>query len=233
MNLNQKQKSSTFDSLLEGSSEGGTLVDESWLITYSDVVSLLLVFFVVFFAISKIDLGFFEQFKASVAGSLANSEKPIRTPLADIKRTLDSLLLEERKAKIVNVDLEFEGVTLNFTSAALYTLGSADLKASTKVILDKISKAVKEIDYYPFTVNVEGHTDDIPINSVRFPSNWELSVSRATVIVRDMIEEGLEPKRLFASGYADTKPLVPNKDELGKGIPKNRERNRRILIIIN
>ncbi|MBT5495044.1 MAG: OmpA family protein [Alphaproteobacteria bacterium] len=77
-------------------------------------------------------------------------------------------------------------------------------------------------------MDVEGHTDDVPIRTARFPSNWELSASRASSVVRYFIEQGIKPSRLKAAGYADTKPKLPNKDIFDEGIPENREKNRRV-----
>ena len=207
--------------------------DTSWLITYADVVSLLLVFFVIFFSVSKVNLGFFEQFKESMSGSLSQSDgKTIITPLSDIKQRLDSLLQDEIDRQVVVVDLGFEGITLEFASSELYPSGSAELKPQVKPILLKIVEAINTITYYPFSIKVEGHTDNVPIKSIRYPSNWELSSARAAAVVKDILNGGLDSDRVLAIGYADTKPLVPNEDEFGRGIRKNQQQNRRTLITI-
>src|SRR3546814_3171177 len=82
--------------------------------------------------------------------------------------------------------------------------------------------------YELYFIDVEGHTDDVPIKTERFPSNWELSTARAAGVVRYFIELGLVPERLKASGYADVKPKLPNRDLYGEGIPENRAATRRI-----
>jgi chemotaxis protein MotB len=84
--------------------------------------------------------------------------------------------------------------------------------------------------YDLYYVDVEGHTDDVPIHTPQFPSNWELSTLRATGVVRYLIKIGLEPDRLKAAGYADVNPKVPNLDLFGAPIPENRAKNRRIVI---
>jgi len=83
----------------------------------------------------------------------------------------------------------------------------------------------------PYSVAVEGHTDDIPISSDEYPSNWELSTARASRVVRYLINKGVPSDKLFASGYADTKARVPNLDEFGRPIAENRAENRRVEII--
>ena len=178
-------------------------------------------------------MALFEQLKSSMAGSLSQNDRPILTPLKDIKATLDSLLAPEVAKKQVAIDLGFEGIELKFASAALYTPGSSDISSKSQATIRKVSNAITAIDYYPFKVKIEGHTDDVPIRSRRFPSNWELSVSRATNIVRTMIKDGIDPKRMEASGYAETKPEFPFRDSNGTLIPENRSKNRRVVIYIN
>jgi chemotaxis protein MotB len=95
-----------------------------------------------------------------------------------------------------------------------------------------VLQALEEIGFYQFKIDIEGHTDDVPISTARFPSNWELSVSRASNVVKYFIAHDISPDRLKASGYADTQPIVPNRDSLGTPIPENRARNRRIVIRI-
>ena len=82
-------------------------------------------------------------------------------------------------------------------------------------------------------MTVEGHTDDVPIGLSVFPSNWELSSARATSIVRRMLDKGVTKGSVSASAFADTRPLVPNVDAQGKGIPENRAKNRRIVVRIH
>ncbi len=84
--------------------------------------------------------------------------------------------------------------------------------------------------YDLYAVDVEGHTDDAPISTPKFPSNWELSTARATIVVRFLINAGIEPEFLKASGYADVKPKLPNRDLFGEAIPENRKKNRRITL---
>jgi len=98
--------------------------------------------------------------------------------------------------------------------------------------LAQIADILNSMKYQNYIVEVEGHTDDVPIKTLLYPSNWELSVHRATNVVKFLIERGVSPDRLKAAGYADTKPKVPNKDEAGNPIPENREKNRRIVIFI-
>ncbi len=210
--------------------ENSTANQDSWLVTYSDMITLLLAFFVLMAAVSKVDPRLWEQIKKGLRSEILDEDT--QTPLAEIKHDLDSLLSEEIAKELVEIEFDDEGIRMQFASSAFYSAGSAKVQVGAQKIIKKVSAALTKIDYYKFAVDIEGHTDDVPIRTVQFPSNWELSVSRATNIIKDMIAMGIEPNRLKAAGYADTKPAVPNVDSLGVGIPENRAANRRILIFI-
>ena len=93
--------------------------------------------------------------------------------------------------------------------------------------MDGLAWVMQEL---PYSVAIEGHTDDIPISSDEFPSNWELSTARASRVVRYLIDKGVSSEKLFAAGYADTKSKAPNLNEFGEPIPENRAENRRVEI---
>ena len=105
-----------------------------------------------------------------------------------------------------------------------FDLGKANLKPEAVEILRKVAPTLRSL---PNPLRVEGHTDDLPIRTSQFPSNWELSVHRATNVVRYLVEEeGFDPKKLSAAGYSEYRPLVPNNSDA------NRQINRRVDIII-
>jgi chemotaxis protein MotB len=207
-------------------------VSEEWMLTYGDTITLLMAFFLLLISISKVDPLLFEQVKKGLRSEIAK-DKQVKTPLAEIKHSLDSLLQKERSEKKVDIQLTRKGIVMQFASSAFYAPGQAYINPVAAAIILKVSTAIKNITYYPFSVDVEGHTDNVPIKTRRFPSNWELSVSRATNIVKKMIELGLNSDRLKAAGYADTKPLVPNMDKAGRPIKRNQAKNRRIVIRIH
>ena len=139
-----------------------------------------------------------------------------------------NLINNSNYASKVNVELLPIGVAVTFTGNTLFTLGKATIQKDIHPILDGLAWVMSEL---PYNVAVEGHTDDIPISSDEFPSNWELSSARASRVVRYLISKGVSSQKLFASGYADTKSRVPNLDEFGRPIPENRAENRRVEII--
>lgn len=210
------------------SSQGG---QEAWLLTYSDVITLLLAFFVVLIAVSYVDLNLFEQLKEGLRSEISKTER-VKTPLAEVKKDLDELLAEEKEQGVVDITLDRDGIKIFFYSNYFYDSGEAEMLDQGQAIVDKVREAMDKISDYQFNIDIEGHTDDVPISTERFPSNWELSVSRASNVVKYFIEHGMDADRLKASGYADTQPLVANRDSLGNPIPENRAQNRRIVMRI-
>jgi chemotaxis protein MotB len=206
--------------------------NDDWMNTYGDMITLLMCFFIMLISISKPNQALFEQIKAGIKSQI-NKNAVIITPLADIKKRLDSILVQERKQNVVSVNLGERGIEMQFSSSALYTAGSADINSGAAKIMAKVSNAIKIIDEFDFKVDVEGHTDDVPIKTARYPSNWELSSARATNIVRFMIASKVDPYRLKAAGFADTRPLAPNIDKNGASNKSNQAKNRRILIRIH
>lgn len=207
-------------------------VEEDWLISYADMVTLLMCFFLTLAAISKVDMSLFEQMKKGLRSDIGK-ESEVKTPLAEILHDLDSLLAAERRNGSVSIAKNSDGIVLEFSSSAFYQVGRADFNPEAEDILRRVSGAIERITYYRFAVDIEGHTDNVPISSVQFPSNWELSVARATNIVKFLIAQGIVPDRLKAAGYADTRPKVPNTDSTGTAIPDNQARNRRIVLRIH
>ncbi|XWN37151.1 MAG: OmpA family protein [Balneola sp.] len=205
--------------------------DHEWLLTYSDMITLLLAFFAVLIAVSYVDLNLWEQMKQGLRSEI-NKQENVQTPLAEVKKDLDEKLADEREAGQVDITLDREGIKLFFNSSSFYNSGEANLLPTGQQIIDKVTQAMNDLGYYKFKVDVEGHTDNVPINTPVYPSNWELSVARASGVVKYFIQEDIEPERIKASGYADTKPIVPHVDEAGNDIVENRALNRRIVIRI-
>ncbi|HLP42535.1 MAG TPA: flagellar motor protein MotB [Fibrobacteria bacterium] len=206
--------------------------NEDWLMSYADMVTLLMAFFLAMLSVSTVDPALFEQMKKGLRTDVGK-DKEVKTPLGEIKHDLDSLLASERAAGDVLVDMRREGIIVEFASAAIYDPGRADIGPQAKANMDKVLGAIENIDYYPFRIDIEGHTDNVPIKTVQFPSNWELSVNRATNIVKYFVEKGIHADRLKAAGYADTKPKAPNVDSTGNPIPENQAKNRRIVLRIH
>jgi flagellar motor protein MotB len=122
--------------------------------------------------------------------------------------------------------------TLEMSSAAFFDSGSATLSATGKTILQNVAINLKSERFKDYRITVEGHTDDSPIRTAQFPSNWELSTARASAVVHFFLDQGIAADKLRAAGYADTFPKVPNRDANGNPIPANQAQNRRVVITL-
>jgi chemotaxis protein MotB len=115
-------------------------------------------------------------------------------------------------------------MVVELAESILFDSGRADLKQDGQVALGEVAEVLKTIPNRDF--QIAGHTDNVPINSRRFPSNWELSTARAVEVTRFLAEQGMTRERLSAAGYAETQPVASNDD------PEGRAKNRRIEIVL-
>lgn len=207
---------------------GGQQEDEGWLITYADTITNLMALFIMILAFSTVDLTAFEQVSAQLQKDFSGKEtaRPISEIREQIERIVESKGLQDQ----VEVSQDRRGVVVEFSSNILFHSGKADLLPQIKPTFAEIAEELKGETYRSYTIEVEGHTDDNPIHTAEFPSNWELSARRATNVIRFMLEADVEQSRLKAAGYADIHPKLPNRDEAGRPIPENQARNRRIVI---
>ncbi len=205
--------------------------DEDWMTTYADMVTLLLGFFILLASISKVDMALFEQVQAGMAKGVG--KRDIQTPIENLKREVKEILVEMNVDETSSIGSDASGVIIEFASSSFFDPGSAALRDSARPILSRVADTLNADIYKNFQIEVQGHTDDTPIRSQQFPSNWELSAARATGVVRYFLEQKMVPARLRAVGLADVAPKVPNLDPFGNPLPQNREINRRIVIRVN
>jgi len=199
----------------------------SWLVTYSDAITLLLAFFVMILAVSDLNQGKIESLKEGLAEVI--SSQKVETPFSEIKQGLDEYLVQHGLEDEVSVTLDKQGVRVEFANVALYDSGSADLKAGATPILEELSRVIRDVSHGSHLVEVEGHTDDLPIANGEFASNWELSAARATGVVKYFLESGISKERLKASGFADSRPKKGSEE-----LPLNQQRevNRRVVVTV-
>jgi chemotaxis protein MotB len=142
-------------------------------------------------------------------------------PVVEHMRSLGSAVIEQHGDRITTVQI---------SSNAFFASGHAVLSGPGKAILRDVAETLKSDAFAAYHISIEGHTDDMPINTPLFQSNWELSTARASAVVRFFLELGLSPRKLSAAGYADTYPIAPNRNADGTVIPENQARNRRVVI---
>jgi len=202
---------------------------EGWIVTYADAITLLLAFFVMILSVSDLNQGKVEALKEGLASIVSGKEAV--TPFNDIKDALEEIVEQHDMKDNVTVDIDEKGVRVEFSNFSLYDSGSASIKAQALPMLEEVTKVIKDTSSSTHLIEIEGHTDDVPINTPRFPSNWELSASRASNVVKYLMGKGVEKERLKASGYADSRPKA--KLEEGKALTEaDRAANRRVVIYV-
>ncbi len=215
----------------EPESEG----ESEWLATFADLSTLLLCFFVLLFSISSVDNKKFISIMNEVRISLGNAvpmtvvkEKEVKGDAVinllpkqkTVATELEEIVNDEKLSNSTVVDMGEDGALLRVGGKLMFESGSSEINPRMFSAMDKI--IVMAHKYPEYHIDIKGHTDNLPISAGKFLSNWELSALRATTVLRYLLEQGLGPERLTATGYADTQPLVPNLTA------ENRSRNRRV-----
>ena len=204
---------------------------EDWLMSYADMITLLMAFFVLLISMSHIDPVKYEQVQSGMAKDIGRRKeaKPIEDMKADITDVMKGLKIDDTKVAIGNDD---RGLVLDFDAGTFFAAGSAALQEAMLPPLNRIAEMLNAPRYSAFQVEVQGHTDDTQINTPAYPSNWELSAGRATIVVRYLVQKGVDATRLSAVGFADTRPKVSNRDANGNPLPINQSINRRVSVHI-
>jgi chemotaxis protein MotB len=226
---------------------------DRWLVSYADFITLLFAFFVVMYAISAVNVDKYKIFSDSLINAFGGQGNLVVTTGGNENETLLKSLANRRDAKLVqevrrqqeymqrvarninevmaplvtsgqvNVTQTARGVVLEIKASALFDQGDAALHSSSIALLSDVAKILGEGDQ---AIEIEGHTDNVPIRNARYPSNWELSSARASSVARLFIEKGLASGRMTVVGSADNHPVAPN------DTPDGRARNRRITITL-
>lgn len=228
---------------------------ERWLLTYADLMNLLVIFFIVLYSMSQVDTAKFNQLASSLkqslgisssntyvmpsggANSLVNLDTIAPSTVIPSKVKIEEAKMEDAKAKLdellktnnltdnIKVTVEERGVKISITSHYLFSSGSAQLEKNSKPTIEEIGKTL--LGFNANHIRIEGHTDVDPINTPMYPSNWELSSARASTVLRLLTSKvGINPKNISAVGYSEYHPEYPNDTE------ENKAKNRRVDIVI-
>ncbi len=200
---------------------------EEWLISYADLMTLLVGFFVILLSFSKVDEEKFEEARKSVNKEFGGKyEKPNEDMGNRIKEALEKV----QSAGQVIVKVTNTGVEISFVGPVFFTAGSADVKKEAEVLLDTLLPTLKK-ESEGFDVVVEGHTDDTPLAPGGFfKNNFELSSIRACRVLEYLFNFDFAREHLTAIGYGETRPHLPNRDKNGTPILQNQSQNRRVVI---
>lgn len=229
---------------------------ERWLVSYADFITLLFAFFVVMYAVSSVSEGKYRVLSDSLVQAFRNvtvnsrgtqvmvqanaatlprtvsvrrdakaeeQRRVVREKMRNMARDLSDVLAPLVREGTVRVTQTAHGVTVEINASVLFAPGDANLEEGAVRALRAVAGVLALTDY---PVTVEGHTDDTPIATPQFPSNWELSVVRASRVVRLFVDAGVSPQRLTATGFGEQRPVTDNVSAEG------RARNRRVSVLI-
>lgn len=228
----------------------GHMNHERWLLSYSDFMTLLMILFVVLFAMSSVDQTKFKQLTQSMsvamgggktiignesAQSITEKSSQVNTEikaedeeskLQKLKGQVDKYLDQNGMKGTVSTQIDERGLVVSINDTLFFDSGRAEIKDEPKKKLIEIGKILNQLDN---NIRVEGHTDNIPISNGQFSSNWQLSVARAANVTEFLIaSSAIQPQKLSAVGYGEYRPILDNSTEEGKA------KNRRVdLIIVN
>jgi chemotaxis protein MotB len=231
-------------------------ISESWLIPYADILTLLLALFIVLFASSVVDkqkfMSIMESFKSELTGTRIddtnvgltvnipknpiseknlNQQKAKPAPaltkedreLLDLKNRLQNFIDRNHLQANVTIQDTKRGVEITFKEVVLFDPGKADLKKSSYNTLNSFVKLIKTMSN---PISIEGHTDNVPIQNPKYPSNWELSSARAVSVLHYFESHKIAKSRLQFVGYGEYRPLYKN------DTPTHRQANRRVNVVI-
>jgi chemotaxis protein MotB len=200
--------------------------ESSWLVSYADMMTLLVGFFLILLSFSKIDSKAFERVKKEATKTFGGEYKmPFEKLTNEIKAAIEAQKISDQ----VLFKQTDAGIEIAFRGALFFDRGGAELRPEATTLLDRIIPLLIK-QAATFGILIEGHTDNIPIKSHMFASNWELSSVRACSVLRLFEQRGYNPKRLKAVGYADKRPVLPNEDAQGNPLPDNQSQNRRVVV---
>lgn len=221
---------------------------ESWAIPYGDLVTLLLAFFVVMYSISVVNEGKYRVVSDSLnaafrgepttvlpiqVGSIATST--VASPIVQLPQDVQLMALRQlaEQAESAMAPMIMQGLvdvhsgdgklSISIRSDILFASGSADLSAEAQPVIRRLGEV---LNAFPVTIRIEGHTDNVPVSSALYRSNWDLSAARAVSVVHLLVAEGIAPDRLSAVGYGEFHPAVPNLT------PDGRNTNRRVVMSV-
>lgn len=200
----------------------------NWLVSYADMMTLLVGFFVILLSFATFDQAKLELAKQSVTQEFGGSYK---RPFDDVKKRIQDALDKKGIGDQFVVKQSDDGVEISFQGTVFFETGSADIKPEAKNSVEQLIPII-EAESKEFDIKIEGHTDDVPLIPGRFlKNNWELSSMRACRVLDAFFANGkFDPKHMTAIGYGESRPVVPNRDEQGEAIPENQKENRRVVI---
>lgn len=200
-----------------------------WLISYADMMTLLMGFFALIASFSKPDIKSFEEVKKSAVEKFGGEYSE---PYAELEKNINQAIKAAGADGKVKVTRGADGVTLKFEGASLFESGSFTVNADGAVVINSIVKGLTG-NLNTYKVTIEGHTDNVPITHPIIASNWELSAIRAARVAQLIEQHGFKKEQLTIQGWGETKPELPNMGKNGETLVENQAKNRRVIIKIS
>ncbi|MGO0985374.1 flagellar motor protein MotB [Clostridioides difficile] len=220
--------------------------NERWLLTYSDLITLLMIFFVIMYSMSNVDAEKYKQLSQSLNSTFGGSSgvieggqskmEPVVDPnnnnldslqnpeVKEVAENIQNYLNESGLSNSVSLKAQDRGLVISLKDTILFDTGKAVIINDSRDKIIKIGKMLNEMNSY---IRVEGHTDNLSIKNSEFKSNWDLSVMRATNVVQLLIDSaGIAPNKLSAVGYGEFRPIADNSS------PEGKSKNRRVDIVL-
>jgi len=203
-----------------------------WLTIFADMSTNLTLFFLLLFSMSRLDVCEQVRVTAGLENEFQSEDQKMERRMEEaLARQREGTAIEELERRVLQDDLvgeascvvQPETVRLTLNLPVLFASGSAEINPAVREILESLAASIAK---FPNDVIVEGHTDDVPIKSARYPSNWELSIARAVSVIDAFTQLGLDPAHFVSAGYGEFRPVASNET------PEGRARNRRIEILI-
>ena len=211
-----------------------------WMGTFADMSTLLMTFFILLLSMASMDKRKIKVALGSLQGSLGVLKEGNKTEMSQedilsrlsfvqnvrsvqrkVSQSIKEYVKSAQMSQVVTIAQTKKGVSVRILDKMLFAPGSAVLLEQAKPLLDKLAAVIEES---PFNIMVEGHTDDIPISTAVYPSNWELSTARAVVVVKYFLSKEVGAQKLSAAGYAENHPVTPNISAA------SRSKNRRVEV---
>eukprot|EP01051_Picozoa_sp_SAG22_P005410 SAG22_NODE_320_length_12472_cov_2.764002_3_plen_217_part_00 len=198
---------------------------DNFFVSWSDLITLLLVLFAYIVSVSTIDSVKLQAASSSINNQLAGQSSTIvqADDLDNLLKVLQSDVLQQDLGEKVKLSKQADRIFIQIKQDLLFAQGQSEVQSKADEVLSVLANSFKSKSYF---VSIEGHTDNLPIHTHKFDNNWDLSSSRAVKVLDFLVTKGVNPRHLRAIGYADTRPLVPN------NTLENRQVNRRVTFVV-
>lgn len=201
---------------------------DAWLMSYADMITLLLCFFIIFVSVSEPKKDKITAIAEGMVGKFGAVN--YKSPFTEAVRLMQAAIEKAQLYKDVAVEATTSSLSMELASLRFFKDGGAEIDEEMLPMLQELASTLKQASLSHYSISIESHTDDAPPQSGLYKNNWELSSLRAGKLADYLVTQGLAANRIKAVGYADSRPKVPNADAKGRPIEANRSRNQRVTV---